>query len=148
MVVASFTNTRICEYSSTDPMFQDSELPAHFTASAEMKVSESALGKGTVSVTNRRVVFVPESQGQALSFDYRSMVMHAVTSDETGKHIFVQLLTDEEDEIQDEILKLIPVSEDAVQPLFEAINEMSALNPDETLSEDGEFDHEESELDE
>jgi hypothetical protein len=35
-----------------------------------------------------------------------------------------------------------------VQPLFEAINEMSALNPDETLSEDGEFDNEESELDE
>lgn len=74
------------------------------------------------------------------------MVMHAVTSvDEGRKNIFIQLVTDEDDqEGEQDIVSLVPVDQTTVYPLFEAINEMSALNPDEeTMTDDELVDDEE-----
>ena len=74
------------------------------------------------------------------------MVMHAVTSvDEGRKNIFIQLVTDEDDqEGEQDIVSLVPVDQTTVYSLFEAINEMSALNPDEeTMTDDELVDDEE-----
>ena len=142
----SVKNERMNVYSSKDAMFQESELPAHFSTSAHMMLGSESFGCGDVTVTNRRIVFVPSGDYTAVAWEYRSMVMHAVTSvDEGRKNIFIQLVTDEDDqEGEQDIVSLVPVDQTTVYPLFEAINEMSALNPDEeTMTDDELVDDEE-----
>lgn len=115
------------------------------TSSASLTASGVDLGSGMVQLTNQRVIFTTSSV--TVSFSYRSMVMHAVaTHDEDTKYLFIQLQDDSEDlldvddyvtpDAEKSILKLTPSDPSETQRLFDAFNEMSALNPDEDLDED------------
>ena len=140
---------------SNEPEWQENEAPAHCTLEAELFVGSKSLGQGLVYITRMRVVFVPaDGSSSVLSFTYPSMVMHAVTREEGVKSIFVQLKSDdtgedeeEEDEspVDDAVLKIRPVDQAQIQALFEAMNEMSALNPDP--NDDMDEDYEEFEED-
>lgn len=131
--VSMIKNPRISVFSTTDPQFTDDEIPAHFQTKGSMHAGSNSVGDGDIVLTKRRIVFVPSIASSAVAIDYKAMVMHAVTGDSQGKYIFIQMLSDEdeEQEVEDEIIKLIPTDQAVVQALFEAINEMSALNPDE-----------------
>ena len=135
-------NTRLCYHKSrgetvTEPdLFQEEECV--FSTRSEMVIAEKSVGQGIVHVSNQRVIFVPESSsGDVVSFDYKSMVMHAITSaeDEEMKSLFVQLVSDEDDDEEyndgNDIVKFLGLGEDMVGQLFSCMNEMSALNPDE-----------------
>jgi hypothetical protein len=116
------------------------------SSSASMTASGIDLGSGTIQLTNQRVIFTTSSG--TVSFSYRSMVMHAVaTHDENTKYLFIQLQDDDSEELLDvddyvttdaekSILKLTPSDLSETRRLFDAFNEMSALNPDEDLDED------------
>ena len=126
-------NPRICVYSSADPQFADDEIPAHFETKGSMHAGSHSIGEGDIVVSKRRIVFVPSTGACAVAIDYKAMVMHAVTGEPQAKYIFIQMLSDEdeEQEVEDEIVKLVPADQSVVSALFEAINDMSALNPDE-----------------
>ena len=133
-------NSRVCVLvGEEDPELLSSE-EVHFSALAKMVMGSGDLGQGIVKVTNRRILFVPNKPGSpAVAFDYRSMVMHAVTSEQ---YIFIQLIEteseeeEERDDSEENIVKLYPHDPSQVGPLFTAINEMSALNPDEVEGEE------------
>lgn len=124
---------------SSEPFLDESSQEA-FSTPGRLHVDEADFGLGEIKITNQCVAFIGSEKN--VSFDYRSMVMHAITGDENSKYIFVQLLSDEdeEQEVEDEVIKLIPSDQSVISTLFEAINEMSALNPDEPLSEDEDYD--------
>ena len=141
-MTVEFKNHRICVYSSGNVELTEDENPPVLVTGGSLHVGQTHLEEGRIIITARRILF--ESINVAIGFDYRSMVMHAITSDEqTGggrRYIFVQLLADEDEdqEAEDEIIKLIPSDESLVETLFSTINEMSALNPDEADIEDEE----------
>ena len=134
---SEFVNHRICVYRSAEIQLAGEEVPVAFSCAGSMHVGQKNLGSGAISITNKRVFFQPIASDQpAVGFEYKSMVMHAITSDESvvgRKYIFVQLLSeeDEEQEAEDEVIKLVPDEESQVPVMFEKMNEMSALNPDE-----------------
>jgi hypothetical protein len=136
-----FANNRICVYRSPQVELSAEETPVAFSTTGSMHVGVKDMGKGKFSITSKRVVFEPSSDSPAIGFDYRSMVMHALTSDEARKYIFVQLLSDEdeEQEAEDEVIKLVPDDELSVAEMFEKMNEMSALNPDDDGENTSEF---------
>jgi hypothetical protein len=118
---------------SSETLLDESSQEA-FSTPGRLHVDDSDFGLGEIKITNQCIAFI--GYGKNVSFDYRSMVMHAITGDENNKYIFVQLLADEDEEVEAEVIKLIPSDQSVISSLFEAINEMSALNPDEALSED------------
>ena len=131
-------NPRLCRFSAKTPDWFDGEQPAHLTVDAAVTVGSTSVGTGTVYVTNKRVVFSGTSE--SIAFDYTSMVIHAVTSEDGRRCIFVQLLGndadsqdgEEESEEVEDVIKIFPVNDADVPKMFEAMNEMSALNPDVT----------------
>jgi len=128
-MVVKFTNSRIHVFSSPDPQFTSDEVPPHFSAQARLTVGKQHAETGSLTITNRRIVFVPSGNGHAFSFDFKAMVMHAVTAE---KNIFIQLIEDEEDEDpEQDVIEIFPENIEDLNPLFAAINEMSALNPDD-----------------
>jgi hypothetical protein len=134
MTIQSFANHRICVYQSNDAQLTDEELPPHFSTPGVLHIGYKNLGIGSLLVTRKRIVFTPtEAEKNAIAFEYRSMVMHAITSDDANKYIFVQLLSDddEDEEAEEEIVKLIPTDQSVINILYEKITEMSALNPDD-----------------
>lgn len=123
-----------------------------FETPAELIIGDESRGVGKICVTNNRIVFM-DSDLSSTSFGFRAMVMHAVTSENDKRFIFIQLLTDAQDEEfeaeesqdQQDIVKIVPVDQSQVSPLFEAMNEASALNPDSGMEEseyEGEMDGE------
>lgn len=110
----------------------DGEEPFHFQSNGvSIKVGEEEIQSGgNLIVTNRRFVWIGGER--SISFDYRSMVMHAITKNsDNERYIFVQLLTEEDEEEMIDTIQFIPEDESIVDPLFTALNEMSALNVDE-----------------
>lgn len=132
-------NPRIKVFPGQDPHFQVQEVPTRFSAEVKCTVGSSDLGDGTIEITNLRIVFIPSNtEKSCMSVDFRSMVMHAITAE---KYIFVQLVLDDEDEEEEEsseenIVKIYLKDQTKVNALFTAINEMSALNPDEDCIEE------------
>lgn len=145
----TFSNPRLVSAPSVTWMEGESVT---FETPAELIVGDESSGVGKICVTNNGMVFV-DSALSTTSFGFRAMVMHAVTSDNDKRFIFIQLLTDvqndefeaEESEDQQDIVKVVPVDQSQVSPLFEAMNEASALNPDSDTEEsefEGEIDGE------
>ena len=148
MTLPEFKNHRICVYPSSTIDFSDDEIPQVFSNEGSIQIGATCINGGNLVVTTRRVVF-QSKDGSPLSiaFDFRSMVMHAITRDESQRYIFVQLLADEDEdqEAEDEVVKLIPSNESVIDELFQTMNEMSALNPDEFEQSVGDDDEEEEE---
>jgi hypothetical protein len=135
-MTVEFKNHRIFVHSVSPVELSDEETPVGLEAKGALQIGARHFGEGMIKITNRRILFEGST---SIGFDYRSMVMHAITGDDQcGKYIFVQLLSDEDEdqEAEDEIIKLIPSDESVVETMFSKINEMSALNPDEEEIDD------------
>jgi len=103
--------------------------------------SSSNEQEGELMITNSRILFVPSSgPASSIELQYREIALHAIASTEDGqRYIFIQLIREEEDEEDhdEDILKIFPLDSqtDQIENLFSAINEMTALHPDEEESE-------------
>lgn len=151
--MALSSNPRLMHWSERNgnsPALHENES-VEFSADAELFLNEELLGNGTLFITSKRVILVPTSStSDVVGFEYRGMVMHAIGSLESSgdKYIFVQLQDEDEDEEegliecvnggveqQETVLRLVPRDGSVVEELFQAMNEMSALNPDQDEEE-------------
>jgi hypothetical protein len=92
-------------------------------------------GQADILVTNSRILFVSHQSSGGVQLNYRSIALHAISSTDDGrKYIFVQLISDEPNdestETDDDIIEIYPSDLTSVEPMFKALNEMSALHPD------------------
>ncbi|KAG1677561.1 hypothetical protein FOA52_014459 [Chlamydomonas sp. UWO 241] len=120
-------------------------------------------GKGTLTITTRRVVWCSDSQPSAvMALRYQQIVMHAISRDTSSGSqpcIYLQLdngseqMQEEHDEeaeagVEPEI-RLVPGDESKLDDLFKAMCDCAALNPDENGGEadgEGEFFFDEAEV--
>ncbi|ORX97215.1 hypothetical protein K493DRAFT_314187 [Basidiobolus meristosporus CBS 931.73] len=134
------------------------------------EVPSGTFGKGTIYVTESQVYFFSPETSTGLAIEYPSIVMHAVSREESsGSCVYCQLSDsihqlfiqasqgqngeNEEDEIDDDFteLRFVPNDAGAVDAIFEAMSECAALHPDfvdeeefyeddEEMLEEGQFD--------
>ena len=131
----------------SDKVFEDESV--HYEANVgKFSINEDMFSGGLFRVGTKRASFVPVT-GKNVSFEYTSMVMHAVSSNE--QCLFIQLDEDVDEntgepvEGEETIVKIYPVDSATLNSLFVAMNEMSALNSSQN-DENGE-DYEEFEDD-
>ena len=126
-------------FTGRDLHYQEEEIPPHFSTEVKCTLGSGDLGDGTIVITNLRIVFIPSNtEKSCMSVYFRSMVMHAITPE---KYIFLQLVVDDDEEEEEEsseenIVKIYLKDPTKVNALFTAINDMSALNPDEDCIEE------------
>ena len=123
------------------------------------------IGEGEIFVTNSRILFVPSASSpiETIELDYKSIALHAISSTEYGKkYIFIQLAADDDPaegwdetvsaEVQssndgvNDIIEIYPADESSIESLFKAMNDMSALHPDDDIDDDDDQFEEQSDV--
>ena len=120
------------------------------TEVASFEVCGESVGAGQILITDKRVLFVPSATREEIFFfDYRSIALHAVSARDGKKCVFLQLMSDddvasdEDDDVNEnnqDLIEIFPVDESTVVPLFEHMNAMSALHPDNDSDDEGDYD--------
>lgn len=131
-------------------------------SSVELVVGDpgSSVGTGSVFVTTRRLVWVPDSSSggaaassSSIACSYKQISMHAVARDTEAfpkPCVYIQLdegsvgmgaeAEEDEGEEQEEEesaeLRLVPAQDSEVESLFQAVCDASALNPDSDMEEE------------
>ena len=112
------------------------------------ELAGDCVGTGRLLLTTQRVIFVPSRvETDAITFDYRSVALHAISARDEKKCVFVQLMSNEtaESDADDDVnennedsIEIFPKNEDSVTPLFEHMNAMASLHPDS--DDEGDYD--------
>ena len=133
-----------------DPSLMDNEMVDFSTEVSVFEIGGESFGPGRIVLTNQRIMYIPSSiDVDVFFFDYRSVALHAISARDDKKCVFIQLMSnedvesdqdDDQNESNDNVIEIFPKIEDSVTPLFEHMNEMSALHPDTDSDDEGDYD--------
>jgi len=139
---------RVPNTGTVDPSTWNGENIEFSTDLSSFELAGESLGNGRLLLTAQRIVFVPSSPTmEIVTFDYRSIALHAISARDEKKYVFVQLMSNEEtasdadddvNENNDDLIEIFPTNEEYVTPLFEHMNAMASLHPD--TDDEGDYD--------